>query len=173
MFKKGAGHSFGNCQKPVFSLGVPWYVHIYKTKLKICENLDSIVHRSCKRIMKEHPCGTKLCAFRCPMKSFWFRPGSILFEWEITSNSKTTLFQSYLRKKTTRRPWRPQPLLPPRLGIVPLQKFPIDFKIWKKKKKKMGLPSQRWITGLFFVSCGFYIWKNRNTIKNLNCITIT
>ena len=45
---KGTGH-FGNCQRPVFSLGVSQHMH----KITNLWKFDSIGHRSCKRIMKE------------------------------------------------------------------------------------------------------------------------
>ena len=42
-------YTFGNCQRPVFSLGVSHQNH----KIKACENLGSIGHPSCEKMMKE------------------------------------------------------------------------------------------------------------------------
>ena len=39
----------GNCQRPVFSLGVSQHMH----KIQTCENLKSICRRSCEIIMEE------------------------------------------------------------------------------------------------------------------------
>ena len=42
-------NTFGNCQRPVFSLGVSQHMH----NKQICDNLDPVGHLSCKRIMKK------------------------------------------------------------------------------------------------------------------------
>ena len=55
--------TIGNCQSPVFSLGVSHHMH----KINTCENLGSIGHRKLQDINegKKHPFYTNLCAFRC------------------------------------------------------------------------------------------------------------
>ena len=45
-----AGYTFGNCQRPVSSLGVCSNIFIQK---QICEIVCSIGHRSCKRVMNQ------------------------------------------------------------------------------------------------------------------------
>ena len=44
--------TIGNCQRPVFSLGVSQHINAF-IKLQTCENLSSIGRRICKTIMKE------------------------------------------------------------------------------------------------------------------------
>ena len=54
MYTLKALDALGNCQRPVFSLGVSQ--HEWSIKQQICENLGSVGYRSCKRIMTEkHP----------------------------------------------------------------------------------------------------------------------
>ena len=87
--------TFGNCQNP---LCIPTYAYNYKSVKKWADG-----HRSFKRIMKEvtpffHKC---VCA---PIKGS--RPDVLLiFEWESTSFSKTTLFQRgpFLNLKKTQK----------------------------------------------------------------------
>ena len=71
--------------------GVEYLKAPYPQFKTICENVGSIGHRSCKRIVKQHPCCTNLCAFRC-LKWALFCQIQI-FEGEITSFSETTLLQ--------------------------------------------------------------------------------
>ena len=57
--------TIGNCQRPVFSLGVSQHTCMHKiTNLRKCELNWSSKLRDNKERTK-HPCHTKLCAFRC------------------------------------------------------------------------------------------------------------
>ena len=76
--------TIGNCQRPVFSLGLSQHMH------KLNENLSLIGRRSCKIIMKEKtPCHTKFMALRClisrPFKNFKFAGNYFFVENFVTS----------------------------------------------------------------------------------------
>ena len=60
-------HTFGSCQRPVISLGVSHHI-----KQQICEMLDSIGHKSCKRIVggKKTPLLHKFVFFQMPEQIF-------------------------------------------------------------------------------------------------------
>ena len=53
----------GNCQRPVFSLGVSQAMHEITNLWKFELNWSSKLRDNNER--KKHPCHTKLCAFRC------------------------------------------------------------------------------------------------------------
>ena len=60
--------TFGNCQRPVFSLGVSKH---NMRKITLCESLDSYGHRRCQRKTKEKtPLMHKLVCFQMPKNSF-------------------------------------------------------------------------------------------------------
>ena len=61
MLQLKAVDTIGNCQRPVFTLGVSQHMHKHT-----CENFSLICRRSCEIIMKEKtPLSHKLCTFRC------------------------------------------------------------------------------------------------------------
>ena len=55
--------TIGNCQRPVFSLAVPEYMHKITNLWKFELNRSSKLRDNNER--KQHPCYTKLCAFKC------------------------------------------------------------------------------------------------------------
>ena len=55
--------TIGNCQRPVFSLGVSQHMHKMTNLWKFELNRSSKLRDNNER--KKHPCDTKLCAFRC------------------------------------------------------------------------------------------------------------
>ena len=55
-------YTFGNCQRPVFSLGVSQHMHKITSLLKFELNWSSKLRENDER--KKHPCLTNLCAFR-------------------------------------------------------------------------------------------------------------
>ena len=55
--------TFGNCQRPVFSLGVSQHMHKISSLWKFKLNWSSKLRDNNER--KKHPCHMKLCAFRC------------------------------------------------------------------------------------------------------------
>ena len=60
--------TLGKCQRP-FDVSVSQHMHKQK---QLCENLDSIGHQSCKRILKEKKntlVALPWCAFRCMEKA--------------------------------------------------------------------------------------------------------
>ena len=57
-----AMHTFGNCQRPVFSLGVSQHMHQISNLCKFELNWSSKLRESEER--KKHPCWMNLCAFR-------------------------------------------------------------------------------------------------------------
>ena len=55
--------TIGNCQRPVFSLGVSQHMHKITNLWKFELDWSSELRDNYER--KKHPCHTKLCAFRC------------------------------------------------------------------------------------------------------------
>ena len=55
--------TIGNCQRPVFSLGVSQHMHKITNLWKFELDWSSKLRDNYER--KKHPCHTKLCAFRC------------------------------------------------------------------------------------------------------------